>query len=1009
MALSSQLTRFNAPGTKILTEVGLNTPQAVAPQGARILVINSRKGEVNKLVLISNYEQYLKRFDGISDADERRGNWSARSAQYMLTVAPIYVLNLRSFDDTKDLAGVQEVSLVPDVANSAPKTAPYTSLYNTQQFWKVDPQQLIKQDNTDKLLVFGNVGTSNLSIFVRKSINSDKNLTFEQWYKNLNREVPSYVNPNDKVSDWMVDVMIFENSFPTESASNANYGYCFDENGAVRKEVVNAANQKIDGLVQLSRIPESGYIQTITGSLVQGFKDEFGNNLDIVKAVNALTQTYGLVAQRNESIFDNAGIWNAGEGVESDGMKKPVPFDLLGHNLCHTTNVGTFDIAAFNANLGTNAGSYKFNNTGSQEIVLSGNTFDNNTKVEAGEFQLISHSAMFPGTVVNGNISITKKNEIYLLEPVKVKLGDKYVGFDGNLASVTGVTYVGDKNKIYGAGTIAAPIQPYGDDVAFASSHDWEQADGLDDTLTYAGAGTMFPLDGTSTYYVYPADHALTGLPLVFDAVTGYVVHNPSAANVADYAFQADASGADLTPDFGNLPVGYTPSGVDQLITLNDINEARVQADDTANTTTKYQDLITLFGEKVQMFKVTFDKELAINDVLGQEISPDAAPKVVTDSDYVELVDGSKVASYTNGLEVFRVRTFDEISTSFAPIGLSSYTPRTAQFLDGTALRQNEILDVLINTGLKNALANRDLSTWNYIVDGFKSYIEPNCKYQLKEVAKARKISRAICNAPLIKDFVASTDPYFRDAINGQFEPKFITTGGNKELPHTNSFSLPSESGFYAYFFGPGLVLVDDKVMPPAALASNAFARKYINGKPYTIVAGPEDGIIAGRGITGVEYVFNESEDGKGDRDYLNPFGYNVILSKGQSGLMIYGNRTAQNTVETPVSSIHTSEVVMYIQERINKLLEKNVFKYNIARNRMVIKEEADAICAEPRADGAISNFVNQMDDQNNTAEVINNRLGILDTTLYANNGMEILVHRTKIDQATNTATFEIL
>jgi hypothetical protein len=1006
MALSSKLTKFRAPGTKILTEVVQSTPNPVAPQGARILVINSRKGEVNKLVLVSTFEEYVSKFDGISDADERRGNWSARSAQYMLTVAPIYVLNLRSFDDTKDLAGIQELSLNPDVANSEAKEVSYTSLYNTQQFWKVEPSQLIKQDNADKLLVFGNVGTQNLSVFVRKSINAEFDLTFEQWYKNLGREIPSYVNPFDKVSDWMVDVVIFENKFTTESSSNPNYGYCFNEDGTVRKSVVNAANQKIDGLTQLSRIPESGYSRTVTGSLVQGFKDASGNNLDVVKAINGLVQLQGLIAQRNERIFDNAGMWVEGDTVNSNGKKKPVPFDFAGHNLCNITEVGTFDVDAFTGVDSVNVASYSFASD-VQDILMEAGTMDSNAEVSSNGSHLLSHNVMFPANVANGNVSIAKYNELYVFEALKPSLGDKYVGNDGNLASVVNVNFVGQADKFFRAGTMDLPVQPYGDDVNFADSHDWESADGADDTFKYANPGTVFPLDGTQKFYVYPVDHVLAGEALVFDATTEMVVHNPKQADVANYIFQKDDAGQDITPDWENLPVGYTPGAV-QLIQLSDFSVEKINADDTVNDTTKYQDLNSTFGKKVNVYKVTFDKQLVVNVTGDQSVTPDMAPKAVTNADYITLNDGEKLPFFANNLVAFRVSTFDQMADKFAPIALKSYTPRSAQFLDGTATRQNEVLDTLLNTGLKKALANRDLSTWNYIVDGFKSFIEPNCKYQLKEVAKERKIGRAICNTPSINDFIYSTDPYFRDEINGQFDPKYITTGGNKELPHSNSFSLPSDSGEYAYFFGPNLTHVEGKLVPPASLASNAFARKYLVGKPYMIVAG-DDGLITGRGITGVEYTFSESESEKGDRDFLNPFGYNVILNKGTNGLQIYGNRTAQNTVETPMSSIHTSEVVMYIQERINKLLERYVFKYNIARNRMVIKEEADAICREPLADGAISGFENQIDEFNNTREVINNRIGILDTVLYDNNGMEILVHRTKIDQETNTASFEVL
>ena len=194
-------------------------------------------------------------------------------------------------------------------------------------------------------------------------------------------------------------------------------------------------------------------------------------------------------------------------------------------------------------------------------------------------------------------------------------------------------------------------------------------------------------------------------------------------------------------------------------------------------------------------------------------------------------------------------------------------------------------------------------------------------------------------------------------------------------MPYNNSFSIPSVNGWYAYGFGPNLTLSGSaKTMPPASVVSNLFQAKYISGQPYKILAGPNDGAIRARNVSGVEYVFNETNDGMGDRDYLDPFGYNVIVNK-SSGLQIYGNKTSQNTVNTPVSSIHSSEVLMIVQERINSMLENFVFNLNNSQNRLSIKQQADSICDEPLGEGAISGYVNVMDRSNNTDEIIENKM----------------------------------
>ena len=1004
MALPSELLKFKAPGVKLLTEVVENVPQAIAPSGARVLVVNSRKGPVNTMVLISNFTEYVSTFDAISDADERRGNWGARSAQYMLSVNPIYVLNLRQFDNALDKAGLQELSTATAVANHSSKLVPYSSLYNTQQFWKVDPAQLVSPTNLDNLLIIGNVGASNMSVFIRKTRTTQSTLTFEQWYKNLSRTMPAYVNPTDKVSDWMVDVVIFDNQFNTSSSANTSYGYCFNSDGTVKKSVVNSSNAPVDGLTQLTKIVESGYVTTITGSLIQGFTNEFGNSLDVVQLLNSSIQRLGLVAKLNDKLFDNAAIWQSTGSSSSDGMKKPVPVDFNGHSLCHITSVNTFDIDAYANYESVALASYAYD--------LSISAFNIET-LEETEAQYVTpqptaltiFTALLPGTYNGTNISLDSKSKIYVNSVTKPSVGEHYVGFDGNLATVKSVTLLGAHNRFFGYG-INIPVQPFGDDVNYPESHDWSSFDG-DNSFTYVNAGKVFPKNLTNSYYVYPVGHALAGLPIVHD-FSGHVVHNPNQANIDNnlYVYQTDNTGNYVLLV---LPtVGYTP-GTQQSIYSTDIAIERINAYDTDNETTLYATLVANHASVENIYQVDFDKELAINNFGDQDATTFNAITYDATKHVINLVDGTKIYTYNDSKVVHYVKTAEQMATSFKPINLTAYSARTAQFLDGTADRQNTVLNTMLDTSLRDALQNQDLVNWTYIVDGFKSYIEPNCKYQLKTIAEERILGRAIYNMPSIYDFAQSTNPYFKQTEDGQFEAKYITTGGNTELPYSNLFSLPSENGWYGYGFGPNILLSDGKSMPPAAIVSNNFARKYINNKPYVILAGPVDGAIGGQGVVDVEYIFNEKNDGTGDRDSLDPFGYNVILKKTGTGLQIYGNRTSQNTVETPMSSIHTSEIVMYIQTRVKSLLERFVFKYNTAQNRLVIESEANSICSEPFGDGAISGFTNQMNEDNNTAEVIRNRIGILDTTIYANNGMEIIVHRTKIDTVTNTATFTIL
>lgn len=993
MALNSQLIKFKAPGTKIITEIVENIPQTAVPSGARILVINSRKGRVNQLVPVSTFGDYKKQFDGISDADERRGNWSARSAEYMLTVAPIYVLNLRRFDDTLDKAGFQELSTSVAVKNATPKEKAYKSLFNTAQFWKIDPEQLLSNQNVDKLLVFGNIGSSDLSVFVRKTTTNQSGITFESWYSNLGKEMPSYVNPEDEVNSWFVDVVIFRNTFNSNSISNISYGYCFNNDGSVKKSIVSNSGNTIDALSQLTSIPESGYLGTITGSLVQGFTDERGNISDIVELVNAMVNESGLLCSRNERIYDNAGTWYIGDTPNSNEMKKPIPVDFKGHNLCNINEVGAFDGDLVPDSV--TMGSYSYDTTiTSSSDVSAITTFDeivfSDTTISAKLTETVQiYNAAIKGKKVGSNIEVEDLSIIYVRgENAKPSISDSFVGFDGNLASVNSVKFVKTGFVLENVQTNKLAIQPFGAITGY----------------TYPKQGEEFPRDANNLYYVYPVGHKLAGNPLVFaNTALSEILHAPDSATPTAYLDPKSGITWAAMKVIILALTGYTPSTVKfTSATLNKSNW------DVLSNPEILANLLTTKAKPYNIYEVAFNKSLVYND---GDLETAAVLDPIAYSASNEFVDnsGKTITLYDNGNWCFKIQSADQSTGSYSPMTLKSYKARNSQFIDGTAERQGNILDVLLDKPIKDALSNRDLTSWNYIVDAFKSYIEPNIKYQFKEIAESRIIARALYNMPSITDFSRSTNPYFSNEIGGALDVKFITSGGNLQLPYNNSFSIPSINGWYAYGFGPNLTISGStKTMPPAAVISNAFQRKHLNGKPYLILAGPTDGAIREINISGVEHVFNETNDGKGDRDYLDPFGYNVIVHKA-SGLQIYGNKTSQNTVSTPVSAIHSSEVLMFVQQRINLLLETFVFKLNNSQNRLTIKQQADSICDEPLNAGAISGFVNVIDRSNNTDEIIANKIGILDTTLFDANGMEILVHRTKFDTLTNMASYEVV
>lgn len=343
------------------------------------------------------------------------------------------------------------------------------------------------------------------------------------------------------------------------------------------------------------------------------------------------------------------------------------------------------------------------------------------------------------------------------------------------------------------------------------------------------------------------------------------------------------------------------------------------------------------------------------------------------------------------------VKTFADASASYKTFPLPGATIATKTISD--------CLSVLSGgNGIYEALIDKDIIDFRYVVDTFGSYStssDPlvasalNNKRNLSQLAKDRQNASAILNAPTVAEFKLSSDPSFSDTDG--FKTSYIATGGNLDKNPSSLFTLPSitEGANYAFFYGPGLTVSDngkDIVVPPAAYVANNYIDKYTNALPWSIVAGPRRGVVSGNNVKGVEYSFD-----KNDRDILEPFGINPIVFQRGVGLTILGNKTAQQSIKSALSSAHVREVLIYIQDGMADILKDYVFEFNTVQTRLEIKTLADSFMESVQQDGGVYAYRNIMDQSNNTNEVIDNNIGIIDTYVEPVKGLEIVVHRTTI------------
>jgi phage tail sheath protein FI len=90
-------------------------------------------------------------------------------------------------------------------------------------------------------------------------------------------------------------------------------------------------------------------------------------------------------------------------------------------------------------------------------------------------------------------------------------------------------------------------------------------------------------------------------------------------------------------------------------------------------------------------------------------------------------------------------------------------------------------------------------------------------------------------------------------------------------------------------------------------------------------------------------------------------------------------------------------ELLIYIEDGIAEILKNYRWEFNTAQNRLEIKTLSDNFLAQILNDGGLYDFQNIMDSTNNTTEVIDNNIGIIDTYVEPVRGMGILVNRVTI------------
>ena len=340
---------------------------------------------------------------------------------------------------------------------------------------------------------------------------------------------------------------------------------------------------------------------------------------------------------------------------------------------------------------------------------------------------------------------------------------------------------------------------------------------------------------------------------------------------------------------------------------------------------------------------------------------------------------------------------------------------------EGTAQSMEEgiekIYGMLTDSGIRRGLLNNEMIDFRYIVDTMAGGLKMHAgsKAILSELAGAKEHCTALINLPSMADFSKVTydeqkrlaSPLYYDVDNQlrptDFNVKYIASdNANPDVDwvgDSTAFSLPTfeQRSDCAAFFAPYLVYkegVRKILVPPAADVSNALMNKFTGGDPYKTVANL-NGIIVNSAIDSLEVDFDET-----DRGYLEPYGVNPIISYNGT-IMIFGDRTAYQTVNSDLNFLHVRELVNTINIQAREILHDYVFGYNVATTRTEIYNKLNPMLKAMKTSNALLKYEIQVDDVNNTKEVIDEKFCIVDIGIWVTPNMEKIVTRVTLNRST--------
>ena len=958
MALDAELINLKSAGTYRFERDKSEISNEVATvANTRLVVGFSKMGPFNTVKLVTSTAQFIKLYGNIDRSLEKKGSFFHRSALVALSAGPILCLNLLNLDPDRDRVVEKTFSISSGDVNRLSAKLPLQSLYNSDKFWFPSDEAFLDgiekclgdrsgaENNNSRnwaggLLHFSNIGKKPLSILIKKASDfSSKGyqLTLNEFYGEGN--VPEYLNGTSYVSDYLVEVYVVSGDF----------GPSLDENN-------NISELDLDG---------DGEYETLPYYTIH--KDE-ATQKELPYKRFAADIVY-------QSFYDENGF------IRGEGDSNLARFLNLPSVDLRAKYVGSL-IPNFIDKLGRNIWIEKLVNDDTDTIGLI--CSENVAKLEDvnldGEFveetiDLVGHNVFgkFMENQGNWNMDFDFLSYKFNYKEENEEVNVLFKSSDEPDAEAEIRTYVFN-------GKSDDEKYPY----AWVSSEESEE-EVLLSSSSYVKEG--------SKLYLKKSDNSDSDIE--YEAMSVVSVEKDVKPLATEFKKIAVEEGELFLDKKNEKP--YVPRDNEAILELGSdivVGDYVLSGVDSANKTSR-------ITRVVEVKYVYNDDANVVNGKVITSASQAGLLVICADRIYSDALD----PSYPDpGTTVIKITPIDKLADHFQWVCLNGFQMAKEVMPDGTNERQNEILDMIreypefpsTRSNLFKALIDRDFVQWRYLVDTFGLGIEPECKKVYTQLCQARKSAFAIVNCPSQLDFKKHVDPWFTN-LSGGVEVEYISKGGDLSRNPSFLFTLPKiENGasWGAYYY-PYLRIADlgaAKSVPPAAYVSNLYIQKYNRGFAWSIVAGQKRGVISGNQVVGVEATL-----GSENRDWLEPMGINAIIWEQGVGVEVYANKTAKQTPVSALSSIHVREAAIFIQDSVETILRRYVFEFNTAQTRMEIKTLVDEFLENMKNNGGLYDYRTVMDTTNNTPEVIDNNMGVIDIYVEIVRGLEIIAQRLTI------------